>query len=318
MQKLIFALALACLSATNLSVNQLGEAQILFEAGKREQAMTKVNAYLEAQPRSAEARFLKGLILVEQENTKAAVKVFTALTQDFPELPEPYNNLAVIHAANGNYDSARQALQAALKTHPSYATAYENLGDIYAKLASEAYQQALSLEQSDRGKLQVKLSLISNLFHDESKYTIAARAPLPVVRRPAPAKVVASKPVVTKLSSPVPAAEPSARLIKTLHAWAAAWSAQDVDRYLSHYAGSFKPARGSVTKWRLQREERLLRPAFIRVGLRDIKVVKMNKTTARLELMQSYESNTYQDESAKRFDLILEDGGWRINRERGI
>src|SRR6266478_4423624 len=90
-------------------------------------------------PRDARARFLKGLILTEQNKPNDAIKVFTALTDDYPELPEPYNNLAVLYASQGQYDKARKSLEMAIRTHPSYAIAHENLGDVYAKMASEAY-----------------------------------------------------------------------------------------------------------------------------------------------------------------------------------
>ena len=138
MYKLTIVLIFTYLSVGSLWANALSDAQSLFASGKYDQAMSRLDDHLKKQPKSAEARFLKGLILVEQGDTGSAIDVFTGLTEDYPELPEPYNNIAVIHAAEGDYDSARVALQAALKTHPSYSTAYENLGDIYAKLAAEA------------------------------------------------------------------------------------------------------------------------------------------------------------------------------------
>src|SRR2546425_9737176 len=79
--------------------------------------------------------------------------IFTKLTQDYPELPEPYNNLAVIYASQGQYEKARAALEQSIRTHPSYATAYENLGDVYAKLASQAYDKALQLDSSNSGEI---------------------------------------------------------------------------------------------------------------------------------------------------------------------
>jgi len=112
MYKLTVVLVLIYFSVGNLWANALSDAQTLFASGKHDQAMSKVNEHLKSQPKSAEARFLKGLILVEQGDTGSAIDVFTALTRDYPELPEPYNNIAVIHAAEGDYDSARLALQA--------------------------------------------------------------------------------------------------------------------------------------------------------------------------------------------------------------
>ena len=111
------------------------EAAKLFRSGQHAKAMERVDSFLKNNPKDARGRFLKGLIFTEQNKPADAIKIFTSLTDDYPELPEPYNNLAVLYASQGQYDKARAALQMAIRTHPSYATAHENLGDIYAKMA---------------------------------------------------------------------------------------------------------------------------------------------------------------------------------------
>jgi len=135
----------------------------LFKQGQHEQALERINTFLAGKPKDAQARFLKGLILTEQGKTNDAISIFSDLTEDYPELPEPYNNLAVLYASQGQYDKARVALEMAIRTHPSYATAHENLGDIYAKMASQAYDRALQLDRSNTGT-QTKLALIKDLF----------------------------------------------------------------------------------------------------------------------------------------------------------
>ena len=129
--------------------DDLREAQKLYSAGKVPAAMDKVDGILKAQPKDPQARFLKGLLLTEQKKTAEAIQTFTSLTEDYPELPEPYNNLAVLYASQGNYDKAKSALELAIHTHPSYATAHENLGDIYAQLASRSYDRALQLDKGN-------------------------------------------------------------------------------------------------------------------------------------------------------------------------
>jgi len=143
--------------------DDLKDAQRLYGQGKLAPAMEKVDAFLKVQPRDPQGRFLKGLVLTEQKRVPEAIQVFTGLTEDFPELPEPYNNLAVLYASQGNYDKAKSALELAIHTHPSYATAHENLGDIYAQLASRAYDRALSLDKNNT-TAQVKLSMVKDLF----------------------------------------------------------------------------------------------------------------------------------------------------------
>ncbi|TCS72927.1 tetratricopeptide repeat protein [Sulfuritortus calidifontis] len=162
----ILALSLGALfyGAALAATTPLQDANQLFKQGKFPAALEKVNAYLAGNPKEAQGRFLKGLLLTELNRPQEAIRVFTDLTEDYPELPEPYNNLAVLYAAQGQYDKARNSLEMAIRTHPSYATAHENLGDIYAKMASQSYDKALQL---DKGNLsaQTKLSLIKDLFN---------------------------------------------------------------------------------------------------------------------------------------------------------
>ena len=137
--------------------------------------MERINTYLAANPKDAQAMFMKGIILAESGKRDDAIKAFTDLTEKYPNLPEPYNNLAVLHADGGQYDKAKKALETAIKTHPSYATAHENLGDIYARMASEAYDKALQLDGGNT-RAQSKLSLIKDLFGTGNKTTVAAKA----------------------------------------------------------------------------------------------------------------------------------------------
>src|SRR5882672_8955883 len=167
---------------TSAQADELQDANQLFKQGQLDRALERLNAYLGKNPKDARGRFLKGIIFTEQSKPNDAIKVFTELTQEFPELPEPYNNLAVLYASQGQYDKARAALEMAIRTHPSYATAHENLGDIYAKMASQAYDKALQLDKGNT-TAQTKLNLIKDLFSPGS---------------PRPAKTAAVKPDTTK------------------------------------------------------------------------------------------------------------------------
>jgi Flp pilus assembly protein TadD len=143
------------------------DANKLFKQKQYSQALDKVNGVLTGKPKDAQARFLKGLILTEQGNAADAIKIFSALTEDYPEQPEPYNNLAVLYAGQGQYDKAKLALEMAIRAHPNYATAHENLGDIYAKMASQAYDRALQLDQGNtttKAKLATIQDFLKNLI----------------------------------------------------------------------------------------------------------------------------------------------------------
>src|SRR3954463_5719389 len=200
----------------------LQEASKLLKAGQREQALERVNKALAANPRDAQARFMKGLIFNEQGKHAEAIDIFTKLTQDYPNLPEPYNNLAVIYASQGQYEKARGALEQSIRTHPSYATAYENLGDVYAKLASQAYGKALQLDASNTGA-QNKLSLVRELVREP------AAKPTAVASAPAAASKEAPKEPAAAAATSKAGADANADVLKAVNDWAQAWSKQDVD-----------------------------------------------------------------------------------------
>lgn len=194
--------------------DDLREGQKLYSQGKAQAALDRADAVLRLQPKDPQARFLKGLALTELKRTQEAIQVFTGLTEDFPELPEPYNNLAVLYASQGNYDKAKSALELAIHTHPSYATAHENLGDVYAQLASRAYDRALQLDKGNT-TAQSKLAMVKELFSSKAgapQASAPARSePAKVETRPEPAKVEPAKveppgpAVVAKADPPRPA-----------------------------------------------------------------------------------------------------------------
>jgi tetratricopeptide (TPR) repeat protein len=207
--------------------DELADVSQLLRGGQQAQALSRADAYLAKNPRDPQMRFLKGVILTEQNKSNEAIAVFTKLTEDYPALPEPYNNLAVLYAATGQYEKARVALDKAIHTNPTYATAYENLGDVHAKLASQAYDKALQLDSGNSGA-KAKLTMIHTLVGNTTGVinpktaTVAVAAPkteavkpepkaetrLPVQEAPKPE----TKPVVKEAPKPDPQVERAAEL----------------------------------------------------------------------------------------------------------
>ena len=151
------------LAADQPEPTELQQVQKLMAAGRNEQALKRAEAQLAKNPRDAQMRFVRGVILTEMKQPAAAREVFERLTEEFPELPEPYNNLAVLYAGEGKLDNALAALRMALAAAPNYGTAYENLGDVYLQMAADAYQRASSLEPGNR-QVTTKLTLSRELI----------------------------------------------------------------------------------------------------------------------------------------------------------
>jgi tetratricopeptide (TPR) repeat protein len=161
-------LALTALMGTGVAqADDYAEIAHLLKAGKASEALTKADQRLSANPRDPQLRFLRGVAQADSGKQGDAITTFTKLTEEYPELPEPYNNLAVLYANQNQLDKARTALEMAIRTNPSYATAHENLGDIYAKLASQAYNKALQLDATHANSVKPKLALIRELFSAE-------------------------------------------------------------------------------------------------------------------------------------------------------
>jgi len=142
--------------------SELAEAERLLKQGQAPQALAKVEAYVAGKPRELQGRFLKGLILMEMNRPNDAITVFTQISDDYPELPEPYNNLAVLYAGQQQFERARMLLEMAIRAHPGYALARENLGDVLLRLASQSYDAALRLDPANKA-MQAKQARLREL-----------------------------------------------------------------------------------------------------------------------------------------------------------
>lgn len=311
--------------------SELQNANQLFKEGQFDRALERVEVHLKGNPRDARGRFLKGIILAEQRKPNDAIKVFTELTQEFPELPEPYNNLAVLYASQGQYEKARSALEMAIRTHPSYATAHENLGDIYAKLASQAYDKALQLDKAN-APLQTKLNLIKDIFvggtrppkADAAKpeaTRLAVAAPAQKPKPPAPASKPEAK-VAVPVAKPAPA-KPSSKpaadrdeVLSAVNQWAKAWSDNDVPGYLAHYAVDFKTPNGeSRSSWEAQRKARIAKPRKIEVEVESPKVVFNSSGRVTVTFRQHYRSDVLKVSGNKTLVMVKSGDKWLILQE---
>jgi tetratricopeptide (TPR) repeat protein len=348
------ALSLTAGSAFATPADEIKEASKLYQQNRLDAAMTKVNAALAQTPKDALGRFLKANIFIEQKRVADAIQVLTGLTEDFPELPEPYNNLAALYASQGNYEKAKAALELAIHTNPSYATAHENLGDIYAQLARREYDKALSLDKGN-ATAQSKLALVKDLFAPPrssaptqvakadpiktapaviaTPTTVAAPTPPPAVTvaavKPntppmavAPPVVVAAKPTPAPVTPTAvkPAApvtnDADAQITALVRNWTSAWSAQDVQRYLAFYAPNFEAAEGVPRKdWEAQRKQRIEAPSSIKVDAQ-INKITVNGNEATVTLRQSYRSNTLNNVASKTLKLVKSGDRWMIRSER--
>lgn len=340
-----FVMATSVLAADHASVSQL------LRSGKLAEAMSGADQFLATKPRDLQMRFLRGVILAESGRSADAVAVFVKLIEEFSDLPEPYNNLAVLYAAQGQHEKARGVLEAAIRTNPSYATAHANLGDVYARLASQAYSKALQLDASQTD-VQPKLALIKEIFAPTAgksasqvvaATSVAAPAPTrttspppPPVSAPAPAPAAATAPAPAPapatsppaavapapaassraVNGPVAVAGASPREVEAaVNDWATAWSAKNVQAYLSAYAKDFDPpGKMSRKAWEEERRARILGKARISVKLSGLSVT-VDGLKAVAKFKQAYSADKLNVSSRKVLELVKSGNRWLIVRE---
>lgn len=351
------SLALAVLAAALLAggaarADEYSDVNQLLRSGRFNEALAKADQYLAGKPKDPQMRFIKGVVLTEAGRTNEAITTFQKLTEDYPELPEPYNNLAVLYAGQASFDKARAALEMAIRTNPSYATAHENLGDVYAKLASQAYSRALQLDSGNTA-VQPKLALIRELFAPgggarpaaaaapRPGTTVAAApaaapapAPAPAARpaaaapAPAPAPAPAAAPAAAAPAAPAarpapaPAPAPAAAASNSdrdveaaVRAWANAWESKNMGAYLAAYGKEFDPP-GSQSRqaWEAERRARIVGKSKISVDISDLAVsVEGNKAVARFR--QNYSADSLKITSRKTLEFVRSGDRWTIVRE---
>jgi Flp pilus assembly protein TadD len=322
------------------------EIQRLIKSGQSTQALKLIDDSLAENPKDPAMRFRRGVTLSMLDRKAEALQVFQKLVEDHPEMPAPYNNLAVLYGSQGDYDKARAALVAAIRTNPQYATAYQNLGDVYAQLASQAYSKALQLDKSDT-TVPPKLVLLRELIANPGQ-AAAMQAPTPakpvqvaVATPPAPppAPVVAPKPapvpppapVAIPIAKPAPAPAPApmpapapapavagdavADVSAAVHAWATSWSHRDMGGYLGAYVPEYTTGGKSHKAWEDDRKARIVPRKRIAVEVSDLRV-SVNGDKAQAHFKQTYESDTLTTSGHKTLDLARSPSGkWLIKQE---
>ena len=329
------------------------EIQRLIKSGQSTQALKLIDDALAKNPKDPAMRFRRGVTLSMLDRKAEALQVFQKLVEDHPEMPAPYNNLAVLYGSQGDYDKARAALVAAIRTNPQYATAYQNLGDVYAQLASQAYSKALQLDKSDTTvppKLVLLRELIANPGQAAATATAAPTpAPAPATRptqvavatpapvpapKPAPVPPPAPAPVAVKpapapapapiAAKPAPAPAPATAAASdsavgdvsaAVHAWAAAWSHRDMGGYIGAYVPDYTTGGKSHKAWEDDRKARIVPRKRIAVEVSDLRV-SVTGDKAQAHFKQTYESDTLTTSGHKTLDLVRSPSGkWLIKQE---
>jgi len=280
-------------------------------------------------------QFAHAQSLAQKGEIKQAIYAYTALIESNPQFPEAYNNLAALYLKQKNTKKAKYVLEKGLYAHKGYGVLYESLTAINVAMAREAYSKALQID------LKPSNITIASLEYNENKKIAKPIVISKVDEQPESNKEVSEEVVTNEIvnqatkSKPVVEAELSGEIKRptsekkpvknsesieiVLQAWAAAWSAQETNLYLSFYHKQYKPANGmSLNGWVQSRRYRLKKPRWIKIALSDFQVEKNTGKQAIVNFKQSYQSNSFQEKNKKQMVLLYTDEGWRIFRETSL
>ncbi|MBE0597123.1 MAG: protein kinase [Desulfuromonadales bacterium] len=244
------------------------------------------------------AEFSEAVALSRRGEFAEAETRLRSLQQQFPLLPEPYNNLAVLSAASGRLNEAQALLEEGLRAHPSYAVLVENLNTVSLE---KSLATGTPVENAGATRL-LPLAEISPPFPPTgTEFRLAESTPAP-------------------LEAQLAGFENQREIaVGLLHGWAKAWSSQDLAQYLSFYGTDFVPHQGSSrAAWEQQRRQAVARPAWITVTLDEIHVTADGENRLRVVAVQDYRSDRYRDRTLKGFVLGRQGGSWTILGEEGL
>lgn len=272
------------------------ELQRLIDQNSFSSATITGDQLLIEQPGNARIQFLTAYAYQMDRQTDRAKELYEKLIQEYPELPEPRNNLAMIYLNQGNSDKASQLLIDALNTNSSYSTAYNNLGRIYRGIASATYRQAVSESNQPVTLPIINLAALSSLSSVDQ---------LTIATKPATSSVVNTANVQTLL-------------IEQVKKWAKSWDDKDVPTYISFYSADHRPGFETHKAWVEHRRERIMRPDNIKVIVSEIKIRAQSENRAIIDFKQTYDSPSYSDKVLKRVGFRRIGSQWKISDERVI
>lgn len=315
----LLILALCCATAS-VHADDYQEVNQLMAAGKLSDAMSKADAFLVTKPADPQMRFLKGVLQRNTGKQSEAIATFIKLTEDFPALSEPYNNLAVIYAGQSQFEKARAALEMAIRTNPGYATAHENLGDVYVRLASQTYSKALELDIGNT-VIPGKLALLreANKFSPKTPTQTAPKSVVVAAAAvPAKAELAAGSAAAKPAMMPGAASKPDSDVEKAILTWAKAWSSQDVATYLAAYGKEFNPTGSqSLAAWAQERTKRISNKSGITISVEGLSV-KVSGSHATANFRQGYRSGALTENSQKSLELDKAGEQWLIVKETTV
>ncbi len=301
----------------------------LMESRQYGVALRKIDEYLLVRANDSNLLFYKGVVESDLGKSNEAIATFSRLTQEFPSLPQPYSNLAILLIAQKQYAKARGVLESALQLDENDPVALQSLGDVYARLASSFYEKSMIKGGADMAPLTMaKRKILKEVFavNDIVPSGGAARtmpvkravesAPLPPVEFPRQQAKEAGAQASTRTTPAFRGTDSMQEEVrKSVLDWAGDWARLDVDKYLSHYSDDFSPSGNqSRSAWVDARRARIGGQSAIDVKLKDLSIVVAGDD-ATVDFLQQYQAGKTRIDSRKRLRMKRQNAQWVIVKE---
>ncbi|MFT4925344.1 MAG: tetratricopeptide (TPR) repeat protein [Phenylobacterium sp.] len=291
--------------------------------GQYPEALSHITRLLNQNQNDVQALLLKGNVNKLMGNTDNATAIFKGLIDSHPEMPEAYNNLAVLYADAGKPALAIETLQQVFATQSSYATAYKNLRTLYNQMASLAYRDALDIQQKPKQQLS-QFAMLNTVQMKKPPVPVKVSEKVPVQLASAAIQSDVTLVAQTTTTAKQPLAEsvqtlPEIVIKKMIIEWAKAWAGRNIKDYFAYYHNDFVPPNNlSRARWETYRGNRLSKPKFINVDLVGVKIKQSSATTATALFEQHYRSNTYSDTVVVQLTLKKHQDKWLIVSEESL
>lgn len=273
----------------------------------------ELKAKISKNPEDYEAWFALGVLQASAHQRQDAITAFRQVIALQPSLAEPHNNLAVIYNELGKWQEAVDELEISLKLNPQYTTAYMNIGDMYVKLAADAYKK--SLESHNRSDVRARYSRLLHINDPEPTAAAAAEPDQTNNQQQLPAGTTTATDVSHEtIAGDLPATHD---ILAAIEAWRLAWSNRDTGGYFAAYADNFDPGSqfNAMDEWKKSKARIINNKKFIRVSLEHIVVTATPGDEFRVRFLQHFRSDNFSSDDQKELLLKQTPDGWKIVHE---
>ncbi|MDX8404760.1 MAG: tetratricopeptide repeat protein [Mariprofundus sp.] len=264
--------------------------------------MALLQAAVGKSPDDYHAWFKMGVIQARKQQFKEAIISFKEVARLQPGLAEPHNNLAVLYNESGDFRAAVNELETSLKLNPTYTTAYENIGDLYVKMAANAYKKAL--EQGENKEFRQRYSRLLHVRDGGTDKVDAGVNP------------VHSSRTQSRSVTPVESNADSQNVLAVVESWRSAWSKRDLAAYFSTYADDFDVGKmASMDVWKRYKRRVIGNKKYINITLDALQARAMKNGTMRVSFLQHFRSDSFNHDDRKALIFKQTPDGWKIIRE---